>query len=127
MEEEGEIIVPRKRKRTSEIWKAFEEGEEGESRTCKTCHHKFSHRTSTTSLKKHFEKCNKSTPTPEESIPLKNRIANWIVKDLQSFKVVDSQSFRRMFEEENIPSRNSIKKEIELQYSKMREGLSLLK
>jgi hypothetical protein len=105
------VTGPRnKRKRSSSIWNEFNIAEN--ISRCNQCNKEFSINTSTSSLRKHYQKCNSNIITNTPQQPLRTRIANWIIADLQSLRVVESIKFKEMIGEEVIPSRNTIKKEI---------------
>lgn len=117
-----------KRKRTSVVWGSFEEYDNNNNigRKCIYCERVFSQTTSTSSLKKHAERCNpKNLELTKE--PLKSRIAKWVVADLQSFNVVESRFFSEMISlNETVPSRSTIKREIVNMFNIQQESMCFI-
>ena len=116
-------------KKTSDIWQHFD-SEENHS-ICKYCKKTYAKSTSTTILRRHYEKhherrINKAkqttlqfsttlTPHPNEIMHEKTgSIVEWIVLDLQPFSVVESESFIRLINKLDphyrLPSRHTIKR-----------------
>ena len=115
-------------KKTSDVWQHFDNNEDNS--TCKYCKKTYSKNTSTTILRRHYEKnhqkkINKtkqttlqfstSTPHPDEIMRDKtNSIMEWIILDLQPFSVVESESFIKLINKLDphyrLPSRHTIKR-----------------
>ena len=97
-------------KKTSDVWQHFDNNEDNS--TCKYCKKTYSKNTSTTILRRHYEKNHKkkinktkqttlqfstSTPHPNEIMRDKtSSIIEWIILDLQPFSVVESESFIKL-------------------------------
>ena len=97
-------------KKASDVWQHFDNNEDNS--TCKYCKKTYSKNTSTTILRRHYEKNHKkkinktkqttlqfstSTPHPDEIMCDKtSSIIEWIILDLQPFSVVESESFIKL-------------------------------
>ena len=129
-------------KKTSDAWQHFESN--GDNSTCKYCKKTYSKSTSTTILRRHYEKYHKkkinktkqttlqfstSTPHPNEIMRDKtSSIIEWIILDLQPFSVVESESFIKLVNKLDphyrLPSRHTIKRLIINEFEEKRKIIS---
>src|SRR5215213_4196987 len=127
------------RKKTSDIWQHF--NSDKNHSICKYCKKTYSKSTSTTILRRHYEKYHKkkinktkqttlqfstSTSHPDEIMQDKtSSIIEWIVLDLQPFSVVESESFIKLINKLDphyrLPSRHTIKRLIINEFEERRK------
>jgi len=123
------------RPKTSNVWNFVDK----ETRKCSCCAKIFNKKTGTSSIRTHLKKhgflLEKQEQTTLDSFVNKQpsqsekkyAILEWIVLDMQPFKVVEGEAFRRMIlkfdSKHQLPSRNTIKNYVIKLFNKQRENV----
>ncbi|CAB5353646.1 unnamed protein product [Rhizophagus irregularis] len=133
-EEDGnEEINIRQKEKTSNVWDFVDK----ESRKCSCCGKIFNKNTGTSSIRSHLKGhgilLNKKKQTTLDSFvqstqtEKKFAMIEWIVLDMQPFKVVEGGAFRKMISKfdpkHKLPTRNTIKNLVVNLFKKRRENI----
>jgi hypothetical protein len=132
-ENNTEQYIYKNNKKTSEIWYHFDTTEQNQ--ICKYCKKNYAKKTSTTILWRHYKSCheseieigqNTSPPHPNNIMYEKTKsLVEWIICDLKSFSVVESESFTKLIykldSRYRLPSRHTIKRLISQEFEQKRD------